>query len=140
VRPTQSKLTVYKTKPFDRFARKARISDADLWNAAHLANQGMVDAALGGGVIKQRIARKGEGKSGGSRCIILLRREDRAIYVYGFEKKDQANIDRKELDGFRELADSMLGYNTAVLQREIQIGTLTRVEQPEEENAWKISQ
>jgi hypothetical protein len=60
--PTQSTLSVYKTRLFGRFARKARISDADLWKAADLATRGMIDADLGGGVIKQRIARSGEGK------------------------------------------------------------------------------
>jgi hypothetical protein len=63
---------VYKNKPFARFAKKARITDSELWKVAALANEGIVDANLGGGVIKQRIARPGEGKSGGSRSIILL--------------------------------------------------------------------
>jgi hypothetical protein len=80
--PTQSTLSVYKTRLFVRFARKARISDADLWKAADLANQGLIDADLGGGV-KQRIAHAGEGKSGGSRTIIAFRKDDQAIYVYG---------------------------------------------------------
>jgi hypothetical protein len=70
-------LAVYKSKPFARFARKARIPDADLWEAARLANEGVIDADLGGGIIKQRIARAGQGKSGGSRSIILFRKNDR---------------------------------------------------------------
>jgi hypothetical protein len=57
--------SVYKNKFFARFAKKARISDGDLWKAAQLAELGVIDADLGGGVIKQRIARRGEGKSGG---------------------------------------------------------------------------
>ena len=77
-------LSVYKNKPFARFAKKANITDADLWKAALLANEGVVDADLGGGVIKQRIARAGEGKSGGSRTIILFRRGDRAVYSIWF--------------------------------------------------------
>lgn len=92
-----------------RFARKARIADADLWKAAQLANIGLIDADLGGGVIKQRIARAGEGKSGGSRSILLFKKDNRAVYVYGFEKKDVANIDRRELEAFRELAEVVLG-------------------------------
>ena len=68
MRPAPSRtLSVYKGKAFVRFARKARITDADLWQAAQRANDGLIDADLGGGVIKQRIARAGEGKSGGSR-------------------------------------------------------------------------
>ena len=101
-------LSVYKGKPFARFARRAGISDADLWNAAQLANQGVVDADLGGGVIKQRIARAGEGKSGGSRSIILFKKDDRAVFIYGFEKRDVTNIGQNDLVAFRKLAEVIL--------------------------------
>ncbi len=96
----QKKLSVYKTKQFGRFARRARIYDADLWETARLVHEGSIDADLGGGVIKQRIARAGEGKSGGSRSIILFRFQGRAVFVYGFEKKDLGNIKANELEAF----------------------------------------
>lgn len=88
----EKRLAVYKTKPFARFARKARTTDADLSEAARQVNRGVIDADLGGGVIKQRVARAGEGKSGGSRVIVLFRFSGRAVFVHGFEKKDSANI------------------------------------------------
>jgi hypothetical protein len=127
-----SQIKVYKTKPFSRFARKARISDNELWNAAVLADEGVVDADLGGGVIKQRIARAGEGKSGGSRSIIVFRRGDRAVYVYGFEKKDQAKIRSRELEAFRKLAKLVLGYTLADMAREIAAGEFINVRPIEE--------
>src|ERR1017187_7972692 len=127
-------LSVYKAKPFARFARKARITDADLWNAARLANEGLIDANLGGGVIKQRIARSGEGKSGGSRSIILFKKNDRAVYVYGFEKKDLSNIKGDELEAFRELAKVVLGYTNAEMAKRVEDGALLKVECPEEED------
>jgi hypothetical protein len=129
-------LSVYKTKPFTRFARKARIPDADLWKAARLANQGVIDADLGGGVIKQRIARAGGGKSGGSRSIILFKKNDRAIYVHGFEKKDRANIRADELVAFRKFAETVLGYTNAELAQRVEDGALIKVEKSGgEENA-----
>jgi hypothetical protein len=129
-------LAVYKSKPFARFARKARITDADLWNAARLANEGVIDADLGGGVIKQRIARTGEGKSGGSRSIILFRKNDRAVYVHGFEKKDMANIRPDELEAFRKYAEVYLGYTPAEMAQLVEDGAIFRVERPEgEDNA-----
>jgi hypothetical protein len=118
VRPAPSRtLSVYKGKPFIRFAGKARITDADLWQAAQRVNEGLVDADLGGDVIKQRIARAGEGKSGGSRSIILFKKNNRAVYVYGFEKKDAANIGRRELEAFRELAKVVLGYTDVEIEQ-----------------------
>ena len=126
--------SVYKNKFFARFARKARISDADLWKAAQLAERGVIDADLGGGVIKQRIARPGEGKSGGSRSIILFRKGDRAVYVYGFEKKDLSNIRADDLQLFRDLAKEILAYSTAEMEFAVRAGEFAKIEAPEEEN------
>ncbi|MGI4854311.1 MAG: type II toxin-antitoxin system RelE/ParE family toxin [Janthinobacterium lividum] len=128
-------LSVYKGKAFMRFAKKARIADYDLWQAAQRANDGLVDADLGGGVIKQRIARAGEGKSGGSRSIILFKLNNRAVYVYGFEKKDAANIDRREVEAFRELAEVILGYSDVEIEQRVSDGALFKVEEPGENNA-----
>jgi hypothetical protein len=129
-------LWVYKNKPFARFARKAHITDADLWKTAQLANNGAIDANLGGGVIKQRIARAGEGKSGGSRSIILFKKNDRAIYVHGFEKKDVANIRSDELEAFRKFAEVYLGYTNAEMTQLMGDGAFFQVKKPEgEDNA-----
>jgi hypothetical protein len=124
-------LLVYKNKFFARFAKKVRITDTELWKAAQLANEGLIDADLGGGVIKQRISRTGGGKSGGSRSIILFRKNDRAVYVYGFEKKDLANIRSNELEAFRELAQVILGYTNAEIAKRVQDGALFEVKRPE---------
>lgn len=126
-------LSIYKNKPFARFSRKARISDEDLWRAAQLVNKGVIDADLGGGVIKQRIARRGEGKSGGTRSIILFRKGDRAVFVYGFEEKDLGNIRSDELEAFRELADVILGYTAGEMERMVKAGALLKVDAPEGE-------
>jgi hypothetical protein len=134
-----SQLQVYKGKAFMRFARKARIPDTDLWRAAQRANDGAIDADLGRGVIKQRIARSGEGKSGGSRSIILFRKNNRAVCVYGFEKKDAANIDRRELEAFRELAKVILNYTDTEIEQRVTDGALFHVEEPGEDNAWQTS-
>lgn len=126
-------LSVYKSKPFARFARKARITDSDLWKTTQFANEGVIDADLGGEVIKQRIARSGEGKSGGSRSIILFRKNDRAVYVHGFEKKDVANIRPDELEAFRKYAEVYLGYTKAEMAQFVEDGVLFQVMKPEEE-------
>ena len=95
------KLRVFKTKWFVRFARKRDITDADLCVAITRATQGLIDADLGGGVMKQRIARPNEGRSGGFRSIVLFRSGDRAFFVYGFSKSAQDNIRTDELKGFK---------------------------------------
>lgn len=120
-------LAVFKTKPFSRFARKARLADNELWEAARLANLGQVDADLGSGVIKLRIARSGGGKSGGFRTILLFRQNERAVFVFGFEKKDQANISASELEAFKELAGLVLAYREHELAQRIADGALIEI-------------
>jgi hypothetical protein len=69
---------------------------------------GKVDADLGGGVIKQRISRQGEGKSGGYRTIIALRIEDKAFFLFGFAKSDLANVDAEDVKVFKQYAKVLL--------------------------------
>ncbi|MEN6541507.1 type II toxin-antitoxin system RelE/ParE family toxin [Parvibaculum sp.] len=120
-------MRIFKNKPFLRFARKEGVSDADLCEAIGRADDGHIDADLGGGVIKQRIARDGEGKSGGFRTIILFQKADRAFFVYGFAKKDRDNITKDELAAFRKLAQQMLAMNDSALKAAIKNQTITEV-------------
>lgn len=83
-------------------------------------------------MIKQRVARTGEGKSSGSRSIILFQLDHRAIYVYGFEKKDRANIKSDELEAFRYLAKVILGYSEAEIAQRVEDGSLIEVNEAEE--------
>lgn len=120
-------MRVFKNKSFARFCRKARIADAVLCGAVDAASRGLIDADLGGGVIKQRIARHGEGKSGGFRTIILFRICERAFFVHGFAKNERDNIRDDELDAFKMLAAMMMAYGDDALDKAIENGTLTEV-------------
>jgi hypothetical protein len=122
-------MRVFKTKPFARFAAKEGIPDAVLRDAISRAEAGLIDADLGGGVIKQRIARPGQGKSGGFRSIVLFRRQALAFFVYGFAKNDRDNIDRQELKAFRLLAAEMLALSDKELQLAIKNGTIMEIEE-----------
>ena len=120
-------MRVLKTKAFARFARKAGLDDAALCNAVSDAERGLIDADLGGGVIKQRVARRGRGKSGGFRTVILYRRGTRAFFVFGFAKSDRANVSQDELVALKELASEMLAYDEAGIIRVIESGPLIEV-------------
>lgn len=118
---------IFSTKAFGRFAGHEGIGDDDLREAVARAEAGLIDADLGGGVIKQRIARKGQGKSGGFRTIVLFRREAMAVFVYGFAKSDRDNIGPDELKAFRKLAVEMLSIDDAALTAAMKNGTLREV-------------
>lgn len=120
-------MRVFKTKPFSRFANREGIAEEELCGAIRQAEKGLVDADLGGGVIKQRLARQGQGKSGGYRSIVLFRRAERAFFVYGFAKSDQDNIRQNELQAFRKLANEMLALDDKALEVAVRAGTITEV-------------
>ena len=120
-------MRTFKTKPFARFADREGMEDAALRDAVRRAGKGLIDADLGGGVIKQRIARRGQGRSGGFRAIVLFRRGERAFFVYGFAKNDRKNLRRDELEAFRMLAGEMLELDEAGLDAALANGTIMEV-------------
>ena len=97
-------MRAFKNKRFKKFARKQGISDEQLLEAVRRAEIGQIGADLGGGIIKQRIERQGQGKRGGYRTIMLYRSQERAFFVYGFAKSEQENISSEELSVIREMA------------------------------------
>ena len=120
-------MRIFKTVPFARFARRAAVGDEQLKKAIEEVERGLVDADLGGGVLKQRIARQGTGKSGGFRVIVLFRHRERAFFVHGFAKSDQGNIRDDELAAFKMLAAEMLAYSDAALVAALRAGALMEI-------------
>ena len=120
-------MRVFKTKAFARFAKRERIIEKAICEAARRAAKGLIDADLGGGVIKQRLARKGQGKSGGFRSIVLFRRGEKMFFVYGFAKSDRDDIRKDELIAFRKLADEMFVLDNKALAAAMRNGTIMEV-------------
>jgi hypothetical protein len=118
---------IFRNKSFTRFAKKADLDDATLQKAVDDAERGLIDAKLGGGVIKQRVARPGKGKSGGFRTVILYKAHALAFFVHGFAKKDQGNIEDDELAALKLLASEMLSYDDRAIANAVESGTLIEV-------------
>ncbi len=128
-------MLVFTTKEFARFARKERIGASQLCEAMHRASKGLIDANLGAGVIKQRVARQGQGRSSGYRTIIAFRSGDRSVFMYGFAKNSKANLSDDELEVYRQLTAVFLEADAAMLQRLVAAGELNRVECDGQEDA-----
>jgi hypothetical protein len=118
---------IFKTKLFARFARGQRIADEALREAVERADRGLVDAELGGGVIKQRVARAGQGRSGGFRVVLAFRSRHRAVFIYGFAKNERENIDDRELRTLRDIATAWLAADVERIESEIASGRLQEV-------------
>ena len=124
---TGASVTIYKTKTFARFARDERIDDNRLREAIERADRGLVDADLGGNLIKQRVARAGQGRSGGYRVLIAYRSPTFSAFLYGFAKKDRDNLDAGELNIVRELAQAWLRATPEILAKALRDGQLVEV-------------
>jgi hypothetical protein len=110
---------VFKTKDFARFARKENVEDANLCDAIFRAERGVIDADLTGGLIKQRVPRSGQGRSGGFRTIIAYRHDDRAFFIYGFAKSARDNIKADDLERLKVVAAALLSLSKAELKTAI---------------------
>lgn len=108
-------MRIFKTKRFDKFAQQHKIQDSSLRAAVVCAEKGLIDADLGGNVIKQRIARMGRGKSGGYRTIIIYLRGKKTFFVHGFSKNDQDNLSPDEEKWLKATANHLLSESTLKL-------------------------
>ncbi|MEW5837321.1 MAG: type II toxin-antitoxin system RelE/ParE family toxin [Pseudomonadota bacterium] len=115
---------VFLTRTFTRWMRKAGLTCDALCNAVSEMAQGLVDADLGGNVLKKRIALPGQGRRGGARTIVASKMADRWFFLYGFGKNERANISKDELKVLQEVAKDLLGLDdkqltTALMAKEI---------------------
>jgi len=100
------------TKWFKKWAKKMNLKNHHLIEAVQNLEKGLSVADLGGNLFKVRVNREGQGKSAGFRTIIAYKKEDKAIFLYGFGKNERANLDKSELNYFKKL-DSDLMENHA---------------------------
>ena len=108
-------MAIYKTKWFDRWARKQNLSTRALCEAVREMEAGLYEADLGGGLLKKRIARPGQGKSGGFRTLVATNKGNRWFFVFGFPKNERSNIDKDEEDALKKLAAYLLSLAPSAL-------------------------
>jgi hypothetical protein len=118
---------IFKSKTFVRFVRRERITDARLCEAIEQAERGLLDADLGGGLIKLRVARAGQGKRGGYRMLIAFRSKLRAVFLFGFAKNELDNIEDDQLATLRETAALWLAADAQKIARAVNDGLLIEV-------------
>jgi len=120
-------MRVFKYTRFSRFASKENITDQELLEAVNLLEADQADANLGGDVYKVRIARPGEGKSGGHRVIVYFRNEYRTFFSYGFSKNDRGNINEKELKRFKRDAKAQFLLTDEQIEAYLRNGSLIEI-------------
>lgn len=120
-------MAIYKTQWFDRWARKQGLTTPQLCAAVREMAAGLYEADLGGGLLKKRIARPGQGKSGGFRTLVATNKGNRWIFVFGFPKSERSNIDKDEAEALKKLAEHLLSLTPQALDKTQRAGELMEV-------------
>ena len=107
--------------------RKSGLSDPALLDAVCEMAQGLIDADLGGHVVKKRVAPSGQGKRGGARTIVATKMADRWFFLFGFSKNERANIGKDELKVLQEVAKDFLAFNEHQLTNALVVGEIMEV-------------
>jgi len=119
---------IFKTRNFARWARKSGLSDSLLKIAVLEIQRGLLEADLGGGIVKKRIALPGRGKRGSTRTLLATNRNDRWFFVFGFEKNERVDISENELESLKKVAKDLLGLTAAQIAVALGEGSLVEVE------------
>lgn len=118
---------IFKTRYFSRWMRKTSLTDTALCAAASEMEGGLIDADLGGSIVKKRVALPGRGKSGGTRTLVATNKGNRWFFVFGFEKSERANISKKELEALQDIAIDLLRLDSKQLDAHVDSGALQEI-------------
>ncbi|MBI1995858.1 MAG: type II toxin-antitoxin system RelE/ParE family toxin [Deltaproteobacteria bacterium] len=120
-------MSIYKTRSFARWMKREGLADRDLCDAVVEMQKGLIDARLGGGLIKKRVARSGHGKRGGYRVILASNLGDRWVFMFGFAKNERDNVDDEELRLMKRLASAFLEMDDRMLRQALTSGEILEI-------------
>lgn len=109
-------IRIFKTRAFIKSIKKVELSDGALRDAVDEIQNGLIDAELGGMVVKKRVALPGRGKRGSARTIVAAKKDDRYFFLWAFEKNQRGNISARELQALREYACDLISMGEENLQ------------------------
>jgi hypothetical protein len=118
---------ILKTSAFERWQKKTALTDRALRQAVDEMQQGLIDADLGGGLVKKRVARPGAGKRGGYRTLLATNQENKWFFVYGFAKNERDNIAHQELLALKLLAKHLLALSLQAIRTALHEGALKEI-------------
>jgi hypothetical protein len=118
---------IFKTRYFARWMRKTDLTDTALLNAVDEMIQGLIDADLGGSILKKRVGIADRGKRGGARTLVSTNQKNRWFFLFGFEKNDRSNVTSNELEGLKELAQDWLSRSEIELEIAVKENILEEV-------------
>ena len=118
---------MFQTRYFSRWLRKTELKEHDLYKAVQEMEQGLIDADLGGCVVKKRIGLAGRGKRSGARTLVATNKDNRWFFLFGFEKNERANISNEEKEALQTLAKDLLSRTAHELDNAVLTGALQEI-------------
>ena len=128
-------MSVFKTRLFQDWQKKEDLSDKSLCAAVDEMSRGLIDANLGGGLVKKRVARPGAGKSSGFRTLLATNKNDKWFFVYGFAKNERDNIENQEMMALKRLAAALLGMDANTIDKLLADKELKEICRNEKQNS-----
>lgn len=122
-------MNAFESRWFKRWSKKNGLKKVDLLDALKRTINGSGVVNLGGNIYKIRVAKNGQGRSGGFRTILIFKKGKRSLFIYGFEKNDQDNIDKGTLADYKKFAVTFLNYTDDDINRLVNNGTISLLEE-----------
>ena len=107
---------------------KVGLEDSTLRKAITEMEQGLVDADLGGGLVKKRVPLPGMGKRGGVRTIVATNHCGIWFFLFGYQKNEKADISKRDEEVLKLLGAKLLRMDDSLLSAAIKA-----------EQIWEIS-
>ena len=126
-------MNVYLSKAFTRLAVREGLTNVHICQAVAEMNKGLIDANLGAGLFKKRIAIPGQGKRGGLRALIGFQAGKKAFFLYLFSKNSRDNIEDDEMKALKRLTKYYLTLKPSEIKIALQCGELNEVNYNEKE-------
>ena len=120
-------MRAFKTRSFGKWASAEGLNDDALAFAVVEMERGLIDARLGGQVVKKRVGLAGRGKRGSARTLVAFKQGDKAFFIYGFAKSERSNVSDRELEALKVLAKELLNYPAPALSDAIRAGELIEI-------------
>ncbi len=126
-------MNVYLSKAFARLAARDGLTNDNVCQAVTEMNKGLIDANLGAGLFKKRIAMPGQGKRGGWRALLGFKTGKKAFFLYLFSKNSRENIEDDEMKALKRLTKYYLSLNPGEIKTALQCCELIEVNYDEKE-------
>lgn len=126
-------MKIYVTDSFDKFMRKAKVSDDIILKVSRELDNGLHDGDLDmGKLFKKRIASPKQSKRDSNRSVVAVQKGERLFFIQGWRKADipkkGKEIPDKLLEVYKLMGEQFINFTPKDIEQNINDGLLREVE------------